>query len=110
MSIRTSPLPPSPGSDFLALVGYHLMEGNTIPGILLVPSSIPERDPGALVHARAWWVKEARQDRWSIAAMFELLRGREHEEGDDRVHESRPTYARALDRPAGQSASIVSGS
>jgi hypothetical protein len=96
--------------DFLALVGYHLTEGNTIPGVLLVPSSIPDRDPGALVHALESWVGEIGRERPFIPSMFEWLRSRRHNGEDGWVQESRPSYTRALGRLSSPPAPMVPGS
>ena len=84
--------------DFLRLAAFHIEEGSTIPGILLVPSSISERHPGDLVRALRRWVKEKAGRDEPVRPVFEWLRSPRTERDGGRVREARPSYARALER------------
>ena len=84
--------------DFHGLAGYHAAEGNTIPGIILVPSSIPEREPGALVEALRSWAEDLFREGRLLPFVVEWLKGPRHEGAEGWVREASPSYARALSR------------
>jgi predicted nuclease of predicted toxin-antitoxin system len=83
--------------DFFPLAQLYRAVDKPIPGILLVPPSIPQQNPGALVKAVIQWAGRygARQE---IVGGIEWLPAARSDEGDQQVRESRPRYLRALER------------
>ena len=83
--------------DFLSLVGLYRGVGRSIPGVLLVPLSIPQSDPGALIGAVMQWIERAGGEE-SIPGGIAWLSPASSSEGDHQIRESRPRYQRALER------------
>ncbi len=83
--------------DFLPLVRLYLGIGRSIPGVLLVPLSISQGDPGALVEAVIRWT-ERYGDREPITGGIAWLKTPDAPDGDQHVRETRPRYMRALER------------
>ncbi|MFC1628587.1 DUF5615 family PIN-like protein [Gemmatimonadota bacterium] len=83
--------------DFPPLVRLHLGAGRSIPGVLLVPPSIPPQEPGALIEAIIRW-----NNRYGaleqIAGGIAWLTISDLQDGDQQVQETRPGYMRALER------------
>ncbi len=75
---------------------FHNIE-RPFPGILIVPSSIPDKDPGALIQAVEKWVNRyGNVDK--ISEGIAWLASTELQDGDHRIREPEPTYLRALQR------------
>lgn len=86
---------------FLALVFHRDTE---FPGLLLVPSSIPEGDPGALMGAiRAWAEHRATSGHASTGTVEWLAADFPRSAPDRDVRERPPAYLRALRRIGAQS-------
>ena len=83
--------------DFLLLARVYLEREISFPGILLVPPSIPQHNPGALIDAIIRW-KERYGSIEQIAGGIAWLSPADLDEGDARVREARPSYMRALER------------
>lgn len=83
--------------DFGQLARFYLSVGRSFPGILLVPSSIPDKDPGTLIHAiQKWAGRYGTVDQ--IPGGIAWLSPAELQDGDRRIREPEPTYMRALQR------------
>lgn len=83
--------------DFSRLAGLYLRHQRPFPGILFIPPSIPERDPGALIDAIIrWTARYGVSDR--IEGGIAWLSPDRSPEDDRRVHEPRSGYQRALER------------
>lgn len=83
--------------DFGRLARLYLSVGRPLPGILLVPPSIPDKDPGALIHAiQKWAGRYGPVDQ--IPEGIAWLSPAELQDGDRRIQEPEPTYMRALQR------------
>jgi len=83
--------------DFILLARVYTERGASLPGILLVPPSLPQGSPGALIDAILRW-NEARGPADEIAGGVAWLAPADREDGDRQVKEARPAYMRALDR------------
>lgn len=84
--------------DFLGLVAYRRESEIPAPSVLLVPSSLSERDPGALVRALKRWAEQSGSEPGLLTAAYEWLGSRRDEEKGGRVREPGPSYTRALRR------------
>ena len=83
--------------DFSRIAQLFLSIERPFPGILLVPPSIPHKDPGALILAIAKWAnKYGNVDQ--ISGGIDWLSPASLEDGDRRIREPEPTYLRALQR------------
>jgi predicted nuclease of predicted toxin-antitoxin system len=88
--------------DFLRLAAHPASGDRPAPALILVPSSIPQSDPGALVQALAAWVRSTAGSSLSpgtvawLPAVDRAPEGEEEEPGS--VRERPPSYRRALDR------------
>jgi hypothetical protein len=90
--------------DFLSLAVHARGEDRPTPGLLLVPASIPQGDPGPLVRAIASWVRTrggAPIGPGGVAWLPAADRDRTDEPGrSGHVREGPPAYERALRRLA----------
>lgn len=83
--------------DFSRIAQLFLSIERPFPGILLVPPSIPHKDPGTLILAVEKWAnKYGRVDQ--ISGGIAWLSPAELEDGDRRIKEPEPSYYRALQR------------
>jgi len=83
--------------DFGRLARFYFSVGRPFPGILPVPPSIPDKDPGALIHAiQKWAGRYGPVDQ--IPGGIAWLSPAELQDGDRRIQEPEPTYIRALQR------------
>lgn len=83
--------------DFSRIARLFLGIERSFPGILLVPPSIPHKDPGTLILAVEKWAnKYGRIDQ--ISGGIAWLSPAELEDDDRRIKESEPSYLRALQR------------
>ena len=84
--------------DFIKLARFLMQQGEDLPGVLLVPSSITQHYPGPLARAiQTWTLSRAATDRefGGIAWLTARSRG---DDGSGFVRESEPAYIRALRR------------
>ena len=83
--------------DFGRLARLYLSVGRSFPGILLIPPSIPDKDPGTLIHAiHKWAGRYGAVDQ--IPEGIAWLSPAELQDRDHRIREPEPTYIRALQR------------
>jgi len=83
--------------DFSRIARLFLGTERSFPGILLVPPSIPHKDPGALINALEKWVNKYGNVE-QISGGIAWLSPAESEDGDRRIREPEPSYLRALQR------------
>jgi hypothetical protein len=90
--------------DFLSLAAHARGADRPMPGLLLVPASIPQTDPGAPVRAIANWIHTrggAPIGPGGVAWLPAAERDRTDEPGrSGRIREGPPAYQRALRRLA----------
>jgi hypothetical protein len=90
--------------DFLSLAAHARGADRPVPGLLLVPASIPQTDPGALVRAIASWIRTRGGSPIGPGGVA-WLTAADHDRTDEggrasRVREHPPSYQRALHRLA----------
>ncbi|MFO7767588.1 MAG: DUF5615 family PIN-like protein [bacterium] len=85
--------------DFMRLAEHLRASGGDPPGLLLVSHRFPPTAPDILVEALTEWVRSTEQMRLTVFRGSSWLRPPGDEESEpDEVRESRPSYARALER------------
>ena len=84
--------------DFTLLAGYLIDHGIRFPGVLLVPSTMPSRDPGGLIRAISRWTEQRDRIDGIPGGVAWLSRGTAGLDGDRLVRERQAGYRRALRR------------
>ncbi len=84
--------------DFGQMARFFIDHGIRFPGVLLVPSTLPSRNPGVLIRAIRSWVQERGDVDEIPGGVSWLSREMPHDRGDRFIREPQPAYRRALRR------------